>query len=156
MRHIPIAFNVLGILATLYVLALTFDAKTRRLRAASRPQPRITLHEPSRATYSLLASADMNPHRSCFDPAYIRWRTEFVPFEARCFGALCEFVRVQFDTLLDRYYWKGHESLNGFPAWAFERYLRAAELTGAGEEVRRSVKARTFLSNKRSDRRGRL
>jgi hypothetical protein len=38
--------------------------------------------------------------------------------------ALCEFVRVHFDKLLDRYYLERHESLNEFPAWAFERYLR--------------------------------
>jgi len=37
--------------------------------------------------------------------------------------AVCEFVRVHFDDLLDRYYWEGHGSLNAFPAWAFERYL---------------------------------
>jgi hypothetical protein len=36
--HIPIAFDVLGILATLYVLALTFEAKTRDLRT-QRPGP---------------------------------------------------------------------------------------------------------------------
>ena len=35
----------------------------------------------------------MNLQLSSFDPAYIRWRAEFVVFEARCFGALCEFVR---------------------------------------------------------------
>ena len=78
----------------------------------------------------------MKPHRSSFDPAYIRWRAEFVLFEARCFGALCEFVRVQFDDLLDHYYCEGHESLNDFPAWAFERYLREAERMGAREDVR--------------------
>jgi hypothetical protein len=42
----------------------------------------------------------------------------------RCLEALCEFVRVHFDKLLDRYYLEGHDSLNEFPAWAFERYLR--------------------------------
>jgi hypothetical protein len=78
----------------------------------------------------------MKPQRSSFDPAYIRWRAEFVLFEARCFGALCEFVRVHFDDLLDHYYWEGHESMNDFPAWAFERYLREAERTGAREDVR--------------------
>ena len=57
------------------------------------------------------------------DAAYIRWRTEFAPFEANCFGALCEFVRVHFDDLIDGYYREGHEALNDFPAWAFERYL---------------------------------
>ena len=61
---------------------------------------------------------------SCFDFAYIRWRAEFAPFEASCFDALCEFVRVHFDDLIDRYYREGHEALNDFPAWAFERYLR--------------------------------
>ena len=59
-----------------------------------------------------------------FDTAYIRWRAEFAPFEANCFDALCEFVRVHFDNLMDRYYREGHEALNDFPAWAFERYLR--------------------------------
>ena len=61
------------------------------------------------------------------DTAYIRWRTEFASFESNCFEALCEFVRVHFDYLLDRYYGAGHESLNAFPAWAFERYLRALD-----------------------------
>ena len=65
----------------------------------------------------------MKSHRLSLDPAYIRWRAEFEPFEARCFAAVCEFVRVHFDDLLDRYYWEGHGSLNAFPAWAFERYL---------------------------------
>jgi len=58
------------------------------------------------------------------DSAYIRWRTEFAPFEANCFDALCEFVRVHFDNLMDHYYQEGHEALHDFPAWAFERYLR--------------------------------
>jgi hypothetical protein len=49
---------------------------------------------------------------------------EIRTFEAGCFEALCEFVRVHFDKLLDRYYLEGHDSLNEFPAWAFERYLR--------------------------------
>ena len=62
-------------------------------------------------------------HRLYLHPAYIRWRAEFEPFEAWCFAAVCEFVRVHFDDLLDRYYWEGHGSLNAFPAWAFERYL---------------------------------
>lgn len=69
----------------------------------------------------------MKPNRSFFDQAYIRWRQRFAPFEARCFEALCEFVRVHFDHLLDRYYWEGHESLKDFPAWAFERYIRNGE-----------------------------
>ena len=59
-----------------------------------------------------------------FDSAYIRWRAQFAPFEANCFDALCEFVHVRFDNLIDRYYRAGHESLDDFPAWAFERYLR--------------------------------
>jgi hypothetical protein len=66
----------------------------------------------------------LSPSVMCFDIAYIRWRAEFAPFEANCFNALCEFVRVHFDNLIDRYYGEGHKSLNGFPAWAFERYLR--------------------------------
>jgi hypothetical protein len=69
----------------------------------------------------------MKPNRSPFDQAYIRWREIFTPFEASCFEALSEFVRVHFDDLLDRYYWEGHESLNDFPAWAFERYIRDVE-----------------------------
>jgi hypothetical protein len=62
----------------------------------------------------------------CFDIAYIRWRTEFAPFEADCFDGLCEFVRVHFDNLIDRYYGEGHGALNDFPDWVFERYLREA------------------------------
>jgi len=27
---------------------------------------------------------------------------------------------------MDRYYGEGHEALNDFPPWAFERYLRQA------------------------------
>jgi len=27
---------------------------------------------------------------------------------------------------MDRYYGEGHEALNDFPPWAFERYLREA------------------------------
>jgi hypothetical protein len=65
-----------------------------------------------------------NLSSSDFD--YIRWRVEFAAFEASCFDALCEFVRMHFDDLIDRYYWEGHEALNDFPAWAFERYLREA------------------------------
>jgi hypothetical protein len=95
----------------------------------------------------------MKPHRSAFDPAYSRWRTEFVPFEAKCFGALCEFVRVHFDNLLDHYYWEGHESLNDFPAWAFERYLRAAERSVARETCG-DREARTFFRTE-GDRRER-
>ena len=59
-----------------------------------------------------------------FDSSYGLWRAEFALFEAECLGIVSEFVRVNFDTLLDRYYCEGHESFNGFPAWAFERYLR--------------------------------
>jgi hypothetical protein len=66
---------------------------------------------------------ELSPSVSCFDVAYIRWRVEFAPFEANCFNALCEFVRVHFDNVIDHYYGEGHESLNAFPAWAFERYL---------------------------------
>ena len=62
------------------------------------------------------------------DSAYIRRRAEFAPFEANCFDALCEFVRVHFDDLIDGYYQEGHEALNDFPAWAFERYLWGAAL----------------------------
>ena len=69
----------------------------------------------------------MKPNRSSFDQAYLRWRERFAPFEARCFEALCEFLRVHFDDLLDRYYWEGHEALKDFPTWAFERYIRDVE-----------------------------
>jgi hypothetical protein len=69
----------------------------------------------------------MKHNPSSFDHAYIRWRERFVPFEARCFKAVCEFVRVHFDDLLDRYYGEGHESFKDFPAWAFERYIRDVE-----------------------------
>jgi hypothetical protein len=55
-----------------------------------------------------------------------RWQTEFAPFEANCFDALCEFARVHLDNLIDRYYREGHDSLIDFPSWAFERYLREA------------------------------
>ena len=37
----------------------------------------------------------MKHNCSSFDQAYIRWRGSFAPFEARCFEALCEFVRVK-------------------------------------------------------------
>ncbi len=69
----------------------------------------------------------MKPNRSHFDQAYIRWRVRFAPFEATCFEASSEFVRVHLDDLLDHYYWEGHESLKDFPAWAFERYIRDVE-----------------------------
>jgi hypothetical protein len=84
------------------------------------------------------------------DLAYIRWWADFAPFEARCFAALCKFVRVHFDDLLDRYYLEGHESLNDFPAWTFERYLRQVEQTGATEEVQGPRQARTFSVEQRS------
>jgi len=58
-----------------------------------------------------------------FDIAYIRWRTEFAPFETHYFNAVCKFVRAHFDDLIDSYYREGHESLKDFPDWAFERYL---------------------------------
>jgi hypothetical protein len=69
----------------------------------------------------------MKPNCSSFDQAYIRWRGSFAPFEATCFDALCEFVRVHLEDLLDGYYLEGHESLKDFPAWAFERYIRDLE-----------------------------
>jgi hypothetical protein len=79
----------------------------------------------------------MKPHRSSFDPTYIRWRAKFAPFESRCFEELCEFVRVHFDDLLDRFYREGHESTDDvFPAWAFERYLQETERMGAREDAR--------------------
>jgi len=59
-----------------------------------------------------------------FDSTYGQWRAEFALFEAECFGIVCEFVRANFDALLDRYYCEGYRSLNASPAWAFERYLR--------------------------------
>ena len=65
----------------------------------------------------------MSRNLPSLDSAYIRWRAEFAPFEATCFDALCEFVRVHFDHLIDVYYREGHEALNDFPAWAFEQYL---------------------------------
>ena len=78
----------------------------------------------------------MKPYRSFLEPAYARWRAEFASFEARCFDALCEFVRAQFEDLLDRYYGEGNQSLNGFPAWAFELYLRDIESRAASENLR--------------------
>ncbi len=69
----------------------------------------------------------MKPNRSSFDPAYIRWQEKFALFKARCFEALCEFVRVHFDEFLERYYRESHVSLQHFPAWAFERYLQSSE-----------------------------
>jgi hypothetical protein len=78
----------------------------------------------------------MKLQRSFFDPAYLRWRAEFVLFNATCFGALCEFVRAHFDALLEHYYWEGHESLNDFPAWTFDRYLWEVEGAAAREDLR--------------------
>jgi hypothetical protein len=78
----------------------------------------------------------MKSHRSFFDLTYIRWRAKFAAFESSCFGALCEFVELHFDSLLDRYQQEGHESLDDFLAWAVERYLREIERIGAGEGVR--------------------
>jgi hypothetical protein len=57
------------------------------------------------------------------DTAYVRWRKEFAPFEASCFNGVCEFFRVNFESLLDRYYCEGHDALNDFPGWVFERYM---------------------------------
>lgn len=67
----------------------------------------------------------------CFDIGYIRWRADFAPLETNCFDQLCEFVRMNFDDLLDRYYWEGHQTLNEFPAWAFERYVREIALVSS-------------------------
>jgi len=80
----------------------------------------------------------MNRHRLSFDPAYLTWQAAFEPFEAKCFTAVCEFVRVHFDDLLDRYYWEGHECLNAFPEWTFERYLRNVERWATRENLRRT------------------
>jgi hypothetical protein len=33
-------------------------------------------------------------------------------------------VRMHFDDLIDQYYREGHEELNDFPDWTFERFLR--------------------------------
>ena len=78
----------------------------------------------------------MKPHRSSVDLTYIRWRAKFAAFESSCFEALCEFVELHFDSLLDRYDQEGHESLDDFLAWAAERYMREIERSGAGEDVR--------------------
>ena len=77
----------------------------------------------------------MKSNRSSPDPTYIRWRLEFQSFEVRCFRALCEFVRLHFDDLLDEYYCEGHESLNAFRDWAFERYLLEVEGAGSREHL---------------------
>ena len=94
----------------------------------------------------------MSSHRSLLDAAYFRWWARFQPFEARCFAALCEFVQVHFDYLLDRYYWDGHLSLEDFPAWAFEHYLREIEGTGTREDTQWTTQARISSSeaNRRS------
>jgi hypothetical protein len=68
--------------------------------------------------------------RESFDPAYAQWHAQFLPFESRCFDAVCEFVRIHFEELLERYYAEGNQSLNAFPSWAFERYLRELERMG--------------------------
>jgi len=44
------------------------------------------------------------------DPTYRRWQTEFAPLEANLFDALCGFVRVHFDNLINHDYQEGHES----------------------------------------------
>jgi hypothetical protein len=78
----------------------------------------------------------MKPHQSSFDLTYIRWRATFAAFESRCFEALCEFVELHFDSLLDRFLRQGHESLDDFQPWAVECYLRETELAGAREDMR--------------------
>jgi len=60
------------------------------------------------------------------DPTYRRWQTEFAPLEANLFDALCGFVRVHFDNLINHDYQEGHESSIDFRSWTFERYLRKA------------------------------
>ena len=78
----------------------------------------------------------MKPHRSSFDLTYIRWRARFAAFESRSFEALCEFVELRLDSLLDRFHREGHELLDDFLPWAVERYLRETELAGAREDMR--------------------
>jgi hypothetical protein len=80
-------------------------------------------------------NAPMKSQRLTLDPAYIRWRLEFESFEVTCFGEFCDFVRLHFDDLLDGYYGDGHESLNAFAGWAFERYLQDVEGTGSREHL---------------------
>jgi hypothetical protein len=77
----------------------------------------------------------MKPKLSSFDQAYLRWRGKFASFEATCFAALCEFVRVHFDDLLNHFYLEGHESLQDFPAWAFERYMQEVDRKKAREKA---------------------
>ena len=59
---------------------------------------------------------------------------------------------MHFDDLLDRYYREGHESLNAFSTWAFERYLREIEGTGRREDAQWTTQARMSSSgaNRRS------
>lgn len=71
------------------------------------------------------------------DPAYERWRREFSAFEASCFKGVSEYVDVNFDGLLDGYYYEGHESLNDFPEWVFERYLQWT----AGDQRKRHLRS---------------
>lgn len=78
-----------------------------------------TMNAPMKSDY-------LNP-----DPAYLSWRLEFESFEVTCFGEFCDYVRIHFDELLDDYYCDGHESLNAFPSWAFERYLEHIERSGS-------------------------
>ena len=72
----------------------------------------------------------MKSRCSSSEPAYLHWRVEFQSFEARCYGAVCEFVRVHFHDLLDGYYREGQQTADDFPAWVFERDLRDAEGSG--------------------------
>jgi hypothetical protein len=94
----------------------------------------------------------MTSHRLSLDAAYFRWWAQFQPFEARCLAAVCEFVRMHFDDLLDRYYREGHESLNAFSGWVFECYLREIEGTGMRDDTRWATQARMSSSgaNRRS------
>jgi hypothetical protein len=77
----------------------------------------------------------MKPNHSCFDQAYLRWRGKLASFEATCFEALCEFLRAHFDDLLDHFYLEGHESLEDFPAWVFERYIQGVDQKRAREKA---------------------
>jgi hypothetical protein len=78
----------------------------------------------------------MKPNHASYDPTYVRWCAKFTTFESRCFTALCEFVRADLDGLLDRYYLEGHASMDDFPAWTFERYLRETGRSTAGQDLR--------------------
>jgi hypothetical protein len=77
----------------------------------------------------------MKPKLLPFDRAYLRWRGKFASFEATCFEALCDFVRVHFDDLLDEFYLEGHESLMDFPAWVFERYVQYVDRKNARDKA---------------------